>query len=66
MKPENIRNFVNPSYQDLISTTVIYRGREYIPLSPTKRVYIQPDELMRKHDKRVAYELELWEKTHLE
>jgi len=66
MKLKNVRKVVNPSVAEMISTIVVYKGREYVPLSPTRRKYIQPDELMRKHDKRVAYELKIWERANLE
>jgi len=66
MKLDHVYKITNPSVADLISSIVISKGREYVPLSPTPRVYIEPDELMRKHDERVEFELMLWERANLE
>ncbi len=65
MMNSNQRRRVQLSIADLITMVTQNRGREILPLSPTKRVYIEPEELMRKHDKRVALEFEIWKQKNL-
>jgi len=59
------RRRVQLSIAELIAGVTQNRGREFLPLSPTKRVYIEPEELMKKHDERVEIELEIWKQRNL-
>jgi len=45
---------------DLLVSATTFGGNEFVPLSPTRRKYIDAEALMLKHDKRVARAFEAW------
>jgi len=64
MRRESVSSLLNPSLTDLISSLFATGGEKYIPLSPTKRVYISVDELLKKHDRRVAAAFQRWKEEY--
>jgi len=62
----NSHRIVQLTMAEMISAITNRMGREIIPLSPHKRVYIEAGELIKKHDERVALELADWEHKNLQ
>jgi len=61
----DLNSVVNLSVSEMISMVTQSRGRELLPLSHTKRIYIDHEALMLKHDRRVEAAFERWKRENL-
>lgn len=60
MSHDPVYGILNPTMSEMISNIVGRGGMEYVPLHPTRRVYIEVDDLIERHDRRVEAAFEEW------
>jgi len=64
---KSTRSLLNPNMSDLISGmwSKNMDGVEYIPSTRVKPEYIEVDEVIKRHDRRVSKALDIWMKMTL-
>jgi len=64
MSHNTIHSILNPTMSEMLSNIVGRGGKEYVPLSPTRRVYIEVDDLIERHEKRVEEAFKEWKRKY--